>query len=279
MQTRPGDMTIAEASAAAKRAAFEPGAGKYPLLGSDLLKRPGRVLDLSRPIFEGMPQWYGHQKTFIPTNQDHEKFREIYKTDPGFAARNLFMSEHCGTHVDAIYEYDPAGPRLDKMPIEFFWGPAVCLDVSDVKYQDPDPEGKGYATAAVIRRAEERLKERSGESIRPGDIVLFWFDVGDRLFPTQKFAAEYPGVNWEGAEYLAKKGVVNIGTDCMGLDNTLDIQFSSHMVCKKYGIVNTESLTNLDKLLNKRFLFFGLPLNLRDGTGSPIRAFAYLPEG
>jgi kynurenine formamidase len=270
-------MTIAEASTAAKQAAFEPGAGIYPLLGQQLLQRRGRVVDLSRPIFEGMPQWYGHQKTFIPTNQDHETFREIYGTDPGFAARNLIMSEHCGTHVDAIYEYDPDGPRLDGMSLEFFWGEAVCLDVSEVSYQDPDPEGKGYATAAVIQRAEQQLEER-GEAIKAGDIVLLWFDVGDRLFPSQAFAATYPGVNWEGAEYLARKGVVNIGTDCMGLDNTLDAQFSSHMVCKKYGIVNTESLTNLDKLLNRRFLFFGLPLNIREGTGSPTRAFAYLPD-
>jgi len=271
-------MTLPEASAAAKRAAFEPGAGKYPLLGTQLFNRPAKVVDLSRPIFEGMPQWYGHQKTFIPTNQDHAKFREIYKTDPGFAARNLFMSEHCGTHVDAIYEYDSDGPRLDRMALEFFWGSAVCLDVSEVRYQNPDPEGKGYATREVMMRAEDRLAKQ-GETIKPGDIVLLWFDVGDHLFPTQKFADEYPGVSWDGAEYLAQKGVVNIGTDCMGLDNTLDVQFSSHMVCKKYGIVNTESLTNLDKLLNKRFLFFGLPLNLKDGTGSPIRAFAYLPNG
>ena len=87
----------------------------------------------------------------------------------------------------------------------------------------------------------------------------------------------YPGVSWDGAEYLAQKGVVNIGTDCMGIDNTLDMQFQGHMVCKKYGIVNTENLAHLDQLLNQRFCFFGLPLHLRDGTGSPIRAVAWFP--
>jgi kynurenine formamidase len=42
--------------------------------------------------------------------------------------------------------------------------------------------------------------------------------------------------------------------------------------------VNTESLANLEPLVNTRFIFFGLPLNLRDGTGSPIRAFAWYPD-
>ena len=63
------------------------------------------------------------------------------------------------------------------------------------------------------------------------------------------------------------------------IDNTLDMQFAGHMVCKKYGIVNTENLAHLDQLLNQRFIFFGLPLHLRDGTGSPIRAVAWFPEG
>lgn len=270
-------MTFAESQAAAKAMAFEDGPSTFPALGTELLSRQGRVIDLTRPIFEGMPQWFGHQKTFTPTNQDHEGFRTIWKTDPGFAARNLIISEHCGTHTDAIYEYDAQGPKLDEVPLEYHWGEAVVLDVSEVKFQNPDPDGKGYANETVIRRAEERLNEK-GEEIRRGDIVLLWFDYGDRHFPTQKFMDEFPGIDWSGAEYLAQKGVVNIGTDCAGIDNTLDTQFSGHMVCKKYGIVNTESLANLGQLVNTRFTFFGLPLHLRQGTGSPIRAIAWYPE-
>jgi kynurenine formamidase len=268
--------TLAESAAAAKAMAFEKGPGRFPALGPELLERRGQLLDLTRPVFEGMPQWFGHQKTFTPTNQDHEGFRTIWKTDPGFEARNLVISEHCGTHCDAIIEYDPEGPRLDAIPLEYYWGEAVCLDVSEVEFRNPDPDGKGFATAEVIARAEERLAEH-GEEIRSGDVAILWFDYGDRTFPSQRFIDEFPGVSWDGAEYLARKGVVNIGTDCAGIDNSLDAQFSGHMVCKKYGIVNTESLAGLDRLLNRRFLFFGLPLNLRGGTGSPIRAFAWFP--
>ena len=42
--------------------------------------------------------------------------------------------------------------------------------------------------------------------------------------------------------------------------------------------MNTEVLANLDQLCGKRFYYVGLPLKLRDGTGSPIRAIAWLPE-
>jgi kynurenine formamidase len=258
--------------------AYEPGPGRFPVLGEQLLERSGRIVDLSRPIFEGMPLWFGHQKTFVVTNQDHAQFRAIWKTDAGFKARNLILSEHAGTHVDSILEYDADGPAIEQMPLAFFWGSAVCLDLSEVRFQDPDPDGSGWADTEVVQRAERRL-EAAGEQIRPGDIVLCWFDYGDRWYPQQRYTDQYPGMSYDAAEYLAQKGVVNIGTDCVALDNSLDTQFSTHMLCKKYGIVNTESLANLGELVNRRFTYFGLPLNLPGGTGSPIRAFAWLPEG
>jgi kynurenine formamidase len=37
-----------------------------------------------------------------------------------------------------------------------------------------------------------------------------------------------------------------------------------------------ENLCNLDKVVGKRFTFIGLPLRIRQGTGSPIRAVAVL---
>ena len=261
----------------ARAVAHEAGPGSFPVLGQHLLERQGQVVDLSRPIFEGMPLWFGHQKTFVVTNQDHDQFRAIWKTEAGFKARNLILSEHAGTHVDAILEYDRDGPSIEQMPLAFFWGEAVCLDLSDVRFADPDPEGAGWATTDVIQRAEQRLAD-AGEAIRPGDIVLCWFDYGDRTYPDQRYTDQYPGLSYDAAEYLARKGVVNIGTDCIALDNSLDTQFSTHMLCKKYGIVNTESLANLGQLINRRFTFFGLPLYLPGGTGSPIRAFAFLPQ-
>jgi kynurenine formamidase len=271
-------MTIEQGQELAKQVGAEDGPSQRPAQGADLLQRSGRLLDLTRPIFQGMPMWFGHQKTFITVNQDHEGFRRQWKTNNGFYARNLLISEHCGSHTDAIVEYDEGGPSLTETPLEYYWGDAVVLDLSEVRFQDPDPEGSGYATEDVVRAAEEKLAA-AGEEIRPGDIVFGWFDYGDRHFPEQRFIDEFPGFSWDGAEYLAKKGIVNLGTDCAGIDNSLDPEFSAHMVCKKYGLVNTENITRLGELVNRRFTFFGLPLNIEGGTGSPVRAVAWLPEG
>jgi len=41
-------------------------------------------------------------------------------------------------------------------------------------------------------------------------------------------------------------------------------------------IILFERLANTNKL-PKKFLFYGAPLKIKDGDGSPVRAFAILP--
>ena len=53
--------------------------------------------------------------------------------------------------------------------------------------------------------------------------------------------------------------------------------FEVHHVCRDLGFTHIEGLCNLDKLVGKgRFRFIGFPLKIKGGTGSPIRAVAWL---
>ena len=241
------------------------GESRYPLLGDAIMSRRVEVIDLTREIFEGMPMWFGHQKTFINTNQTHDKFMEIHKTEMGFEAHNLLISEHAGTHTDAVFEYDRNGPTIDNSPLSYYYGDAICLDVSHIQYPD-------FITVAVLGEA----LAKSGLDIRMGDTVLLYSGVGDQHWPEVSYTEQYPGLNRESTLWLAKQGVVNIGVDNVAIDHSDDATFAGHVVCGEYGIVNTESLTNLDKIAGKRFLYFGLPLRIRAGTGSPIRAIAVM---
>jgi kynurenine formamidase len=49
-------------------------------------------------------------------------------------------------------------------------------------------------------------------------------------------------------------------------------------VCAERRVTHIENLCNLDKLLGRRFTFIALPLKIRGGTGSPVRAVAILDE-
>lgn len=237
----------------------------FPTMGVELLARDFEVIDLTRPIYEGMPQWFGHQKTFVMLNQTHEEFKKKWKTDRGFEAHNLLISEHVGTHADAVFEYDPEGPKLDESPLAFYYGSAVCIDVEPWVESD---------VAMLSRDALQQAVETSGQQINAGDVLLLHFGYGDRVWPGQEYAERNPGLSGEATRWIAEQGVVNIGVDQMSIDSSEDPDFSAHVVCGEFGIVNTESLTNLSKIRNERVLYFGLPLNIREGTGSPVRAVA-----
>lgn len=237
-----------------------------PRVGAQALRQGRRqVLDLSRDIHEGMPLWPGHQLPFRMVNQTHEGFKNRWGTEFGFQAHNWLLSEHTGTHTDAIFEYDPTGATLDDMPLEYYYGPAICLDVSHIRHPD-------YITAEVL----EAALAASGLEIVAGDIALLYTGHGDRTFGTKAFVDVYSGLDRSGAVWLAEKGVVNIGIDSLAIDHSDDMSFVGHAVCAEYQIVNTENLTNLHLLAGKRFDYFGLPLHFHEGTGSPVRAVAFL---
>ena len=239
-----------------------------PKLGADLLQRSIRIVDLTIEIYEGMPIWPGHQLPYMFVNQDHEGFKQRWGGDLGFEAHNWLMSEHTGTHTDATIEYDPEGAHIDEMPLEFFYGEAICIDVSHIRHPD-------WLTREVL----ERAVEASPQEICRGDIVCLHTGTGARLYPDPEYIKTYPGLSRDGAVWLAEQGVVNIAIDQVAIDHSDDLEYSGHMVCAEYGIVNTENLTNLDRLIDKRFLFFGLPLLFDQGTGSPVRAVALLQDG
>ncbi len=220
-----------------------------------------RLIDLSQEIYQGMPVFPPHQKTMIFRNMTHEE--AINKLGFPFCTNNLIINEHGPTHSDAVFEYDPNGETIDQMPLEYFYGPAICLDLSHVS---PD----NYITEEEIKNA----LHKASLTIEKGDIVLLYTGHYNRYYGTDQWLERYTGLDYNGAKWLAEQGVVNIGIDAPAIDNPKDPKYSGHQVCREYKLTNTENLCNLDQVAGKRFLYFGLPLKIRKGTGSPVRAVA-----
>ncbi|MFD1360443.1 cyclase family protein [Lentibacillus salinarum] len=224
-----------------------------------------KLIDLSQEIYQGMPVFPPHQKTMIFRNMTHEE--SIEQMGFPFCTNNLIISEHGPTHSDAVFEYDPNGQTIDEMPLDYFYGPAICLDVS---HMSPD----GYITPNDL----EQALQKSQQVLERGDIVLLYTGHYNRSYGTEEWLHRHAGLNYDGAKWLAEKGVVNIGIDTPAIDNPKDTKFSGHLVCQEYGLTNTENLANLNEVSGKRFLYFGLPLKIRKGTGSPVRAVAVFNE-
>jgi hypothetical protein len=70
---------------------------------------------------------------------------------------------------------------------------------------------------------------------------------------------------------------VRIGTRFIGLSSAFEFDIDIEKDHLEVGIISYERLCKLDKLPHC-FQFFGMPLSIRAGDGSPVRAFALLDE-
>ena len=224
-----------------------------------------RMVDLTQEIFQGMSVFPMHQQTLIFPNATHEE--SLKKCGFMFATNNLLINEHGPTHTDALYESDPHGTTIEKTPLDYFIGQAVCLDVSHVK-----------ETEFISDRVLEEAEKRGGQYVKKDDIVLLYTGHYDRNYGTDKWQTSYTGLDISGAEWLGRKGVKNIGVDTPSIDRPDDRKYSGHLICQKYRMLNTENLCNLKEVAGKRFVYVGLPLKIRGGSGAPIRAIAICME-
>jgi len=104
-----------------------------------------------------------------------------------------------------------------------------------------------------------------------------------RLWPDHdKYLIDEPGLNVEGAQYLAEEGkCIAIGGDNVALEQLPSADPDSYLPVHCYlfsvvGVVIIEVLM-LEELAREKvyeFAFFGAPLRLRGSTGSPMRPFA-----
>jgi kynurenine formamidase len=68
------------------------------------------------------------------------------------------------------------------------------------------------------------------------------------------------------------------GVDSPSPDNPADKFYPVHLFCRENGVTHYENLANLEAVVGRRFRFFGFPLRIRGGHGSPVRAVAMLHE-
>ncbi|HET7099287.1 MAG TPA: cyclase family protein [Patescibacteria group bacterium] len=75
-------------------------------------------------------------------------------------------------------------------------------------------------------------------------------------------------IDWEMAKIIAKKL-----PKFVGLSSAFEFDVDIEKFLLEKGIISFERLANTDKLPSE-FVFYGVPLKIKDGDGSPIRAFA-----
>jgi kynurenine formamidase len=222
-----------------------------------------RLIDLSQTLEEHMPHFPTHSKFF------HNLWGSYWHGNRALTYQ-ITMNEHNGTHVDApahfISDAKPhAHVTIENVPLSRLIGRGARLDCRGMKEGD-------YVSKSFIADWEAKHG-----ALAAGDIVTFNFGWSAHwaLRPhEQRYLNDWPGVSMEAAEYLIEKSVAAIGVDTLSPDPPAALTAKPiHPVVLEKQVLIIENLTNLEQLPDF-FLFLALPLKIRGGSGSPIRAVA-----
>lgn len=226
-------------------------------------------VDLSRELFHRTQTHPSHPPVVMTVWNDHSEKKHAGNTTFTSKAIFLSMSDHAGTHVDAPVHFDPrpGAASIDEVPLEKFYTPAFCIDLSHIAL-------KAAATLEEVQAAVAA----SGQTIAAGDTILIWMATNERLLGQPGYAHDFPGLSLPAIHWLADQGIGMFGVEAISPAPEGEPNFQAHMACAERGITHIECLANLAALIGRgRFTFIGFPLRIRGGTASPIRAVAMFP--
>jgi kynurenine formamidase len=224
------------------------------------------IIDLSQEIYSGMPVFPDLPEVKISVHISHEQWDGITDSREITPAVNrLELGEHTGTHVDALNHMAPQyrEQSIETMPLTMFYTEGICLDLSH----------KGLRE--LIEPADlERALTAANLEIKEGDTVLLHTDHYRRAYGTENWH-HGPGVSTLAARWLGEQKIAAFGVETMAPGVLKVSNKEVHRICGELGFTHYENLVNLHLLIGRgRFRFIGLPLKIRGGTGSPVRAVA-----
>ncbi len=203
-------------------------------------------IDVSLLIHEDMIFWPSDPKFVL------ERVSEISKGNNANLSK-VSMGLHTGTHIDTPYHFLGEGKTLEEIDISRFYGIVKVFEI----------------------RSEEKilLKDIENLNIERNDIILFK-TKNSLLLQEKTFHENYVGLSLEVAEYLGNKEIKAVGIDYLSIGPKGEEGRRVHkaLLSKEIGIIEGLDLNNVS---SGKYFFIALPLKIKGGEGSPVRALLF----
>jgi len=199
------------------------------------------IIDLTMELSDQTPVFPGSQTI------DMKSVAQIQKD--GWNETRLCMNSHIGTHIDAPYHMIEKGKTISEYPIDYFCGNGIVFDVRHEDEIEIDP------------------------SFIQGHEIVFFYTGHNKTMHKKTYFDSSPVLSKNTADALLKKHIKLVGIDSWTID---EAPYTIHRLLLSHDILILENLVSLDRLLNKQFLCYALPLPISQADGAPCRVIAVL---
>lgn len=252
-----------------------------------------RIYDLSQPFSANMPQLPGAPRFHLGLLRRHG---DTMRGD-GYSSANELMVTigHAGTHIDAIGHVSVDGRLYGGLSAEEVQRGTVGLSQLGIEVAAPIvrravlADVAGYLGVSELEPAfrikADLLKAslaKAGAEVTKGSVVLVRTGWGQRWGDPERYvsaAAGLPGVDEDGAAWLAEKGIVATGSDTLMYEyfDPADNRLPVHCILIQGAGVHLIENMNLEALVGTglaEFAIVVLPLRLVGATASQVRPIA-----
>lgn len=250
------------------------------------------VYDLSHELHTGIPHHPNHPPYSFTLTKQHGEV--MYPEGVSAAAEMFTTSGHVGTHMDGFAHVSRLGRVYGGHDITGNQSYAEGVSVQSVHEMAPVLAPGHLVDMTVLRGRDLTPEDGVGADDleawfqdRPlpqrGSVVLIrtgwdrhWSENATYL-GTQTGA---PGVTLSAAQWLTDHGVVASGADTVAYEQMPAPALPVHchlLVDSGVPIMEAMHLEPLARRQLWEFFFVAAPLPIRGGTGSPIRALAFVP--
>lgn len=247
-----------------------------------------KLIDLSHPFGRGNPLWPSNGDFHIDRVNHMPMHYRLLQTFNDFHMHN-------STHADSPSHVIPESAYTHELPLENYYGEAVCVSIPKKKWE--------LITVEDLEKATPTIKE--------GDWVLLNTGTHRRWGENDDYFMYSPGLSIEGAKWFVEKKVKGVGFDMQAIDHPcytymidhgpgpfvprLIEEYTAmfghppiedfpewepcHDILLRNNVMGIENLGgDLDKVTGKRFMFCAFPLRWYMGDGTIVRAVAFIDE-
>ena len=157
-----------------------------------------RIIDLSQDIYEGMKVYPGHLKTVQFEHATHEETAPRFEGGFSFQTTGFMLNDNGPTHVDSFshLDPDPSAETIEQMPLDLFYGPAICLDAT------------GFKPGTDITADDlDSIEAVAPVSLQPGDILLLYTATWNRFAGDKRYLTDFAGLGESAAEWIVSRRV------------------------------------------------------------------------